>query len=132
MEEVAQLLRGGDVDEIRAMHRQGLSLSAIAMLTGFDRKTVRKWLRQDGTPRYGPRPPRARKLDPFKPYLEQRLIAGVWNAVVLLRELDQQGYAGGYTVLKDYLPSKRQAARQAALRRFETPPGHQGQFDWAS
>jgi transposase len=39
---------GGDVDEIRAMHQQGLSITDIAELTGFDRKTVRKWLLQPG------------------------------------------------------------------------------------
>ena len=41
---MARLLRGGDVDDIREMHQQGLSITGIAELTGFDRKTVRKWL----------------------------------------------------------------------------------------
>jgi len=112
------------------MRREGLSISDIVAITGFDRKTIRKWLLQGGTPRYGPRPPRPSKPDPCKPYVEQRLGAGVWNAVVLLRELGQQGYAGGYTILKDYLHPQRQAAREVAVRRFETPPGHQGQYDW--
>ena len=31
------------------------------------------------------------------------LSAGVWNAVVLLRELRDRGYTGGYSILKDYL-----------------------------
>jgi len=34
------MLRGGDVDEIRTMHRQGLSISDIAGLTGFDRTRI--------------------------------------------------------------------------------------------
>ena len=118
------------MDEIRTIHRQGLSISDIAGLTGFDRKTVRKWLRQPGPPRYGPRPPRPSTLDPYKPFIDQRLSAGVWNAMVLLRELRPQGYAGGYTMLKDYLQPKRQAARAVAVRRFETPPGRQAQVDW--
>jgi len=118
------------VDEIRTMHQQGLSITDIAELTGFDRKTVRKWLRQPGPPRYGPRSPRPSKLDPYKPFIDQRLSAGVWNAIVLLRELRQQGYSGGYTILKDYLQPKREAARAVAVRRFETPPGRQAQVDW--
>jgi len=40
-------------------------------------------------------------LDPFKPYIDERLIAGVWNAVVLLRELRQLGYVGGYSTVKE-------------------------------
>jgi transposase len=56
--------------------------------------------------------------------------AGVWNAQVLLRELRQKGYSGGYTILKDWLHPQRQAARVVAVRRFETGPGKQAQMDW--
>ena len=84
----------------------------------------------DRQPRYGPRLKRASALDAFRGYLEERLSAGVWNAAVLLRELRERGYAGGYTVLKDYLQPKREASRLTAVRRFETPPGRQAQVDW--
>ncbi len=128
---MSPLLRGGDVHEIQQMRRQGLSLTAISALTGFDRKTVRKYLTTaEPVPTYGPRAPRARKLDAFQPYLEQRLQAGVWNAQVLLRELRVRGYDGSYTLVKEYLQPRRRAAREAAVRRFETPPGHQAQVDW--
>jgi transposase len=50
--------------------------------------------------------------------------------VVLLAELKAQGYSGGYTILKDYLRPLRQQAQGVAVRRFETPPGHQAQMDW--
>jgi len=119
------------VREIHELKRQGLSVSAISSLTGYDRKTVRKYLSAEApVPTYGPRSPRASKLDPYKPYLEQRQQAGVWNAAVLLRELRQRGYAGSYTLVKDYLQPQRQAAREVAVRRFETPPGRQAQVDW--
>ena len=118
--------------DIQQFKRQGLSVSAISALTGYDRKTIRRYLNsQDAVPIYGPRAPRPTLLDPYLPYLEQRLQAGVWNAVVLLAELRERGYPGGYTILKDYLRPKRQAARAVAVRRFETPPGHQAQVDWA-
>jgi transposase len=89
------------VDEIGAMRRQGLSITDIAEITGVDRKTVRKWLVQPGPPRYGPCAPRPSQLDPYKPDIDQRLSAGVWNAVVLLRELRDRGYPGGDSILKD-------------------------------
>ncbi|MBI4443175.1 MAG: hypothetical protein HY649_07350 [Acidobacteria bacterium] len=50
---------------------------------------------------YEPRPRPASKLDPFKPYLEERMRAGVWNGKVLLRELRERNYTGGYTILSD-------------------------------
>jgi len=118
------------VSEIKELKQLGMSIQAIGAFTGYDRKTVRKYLRAGACLDYGPRAPRPSKLDPFKPYLEQRRQVGVWNATVLLRELRQRGYAGGYTILKDYLQPQREAALQIAVRRFETGPGVQAQLDW--
>ena len=70
------------------------------------------------------------KLEAFKPYLKERLQAGVWNAQVLLRELQQRNYSGGYTILTDWLRPQRESVRVVAVRRFETPPGKQAQVDW--
>ncbi|MGF6870895.1 transposase [Paraburkholderia sp. MM5477-R1] len=62
---------------ILELHRQGLSVSAIAARLGMDRKTVRKYIR-DGVqaPRYGPRAPRACVIDPFVSYATERVHAG--------------------------------------------------------
>ena len=107
---------GINVDEITTLRRQGLSLTAISRLTGFDRKTVRKYLLNGKKPpSYGLRSARPSKLDPYKPFVEERLDAGVWNAVVLLRELRGQGYDGGYTILKDYLTQVTAYRRKATL-----------------
>src|SRR5215831_17773364 len=74
------LLRGKDVQELRELQRQGMSIQAISELTGWDRKTIRKYMQAAGVvPEYGPRSAPPSKLDAFKPYLEQRLRAGVWT-----------------------------------------------------
>ena len=104
------------MNDFSELKREGLSIQAISSVTGFDRKTVRKYLRRpDEIPAYGPRPEAAGKLDGFKPYLEERLKAGVWNAAVLLRELKQRSYTGGYTILTDWLRPQRQAAGAVAF-----------------
>ena len=118
------MLRGKDVHEVEQMKQMGLSVSAISEMTGYDRKTVRKYLLEpEAVPTYSRRAGQPGKLDPHKPYLQDRLTAGVWNAQVLLREIRQRGYGGGYTILKDWLQPQRAAASAAAVRRFETPPG---------
>jgi transposase len=125
------MLRGAEVKDIHEFKRQGLSISQISSLTGFDRKTIRKYLTgEKPLPEYSKRPVKDSKLDPFKPYLAERLAAGVWNARVLLGEITQRGYTGKYTVLTDYLRPLRQQATQVAVRRFETPAGQQAQLDW--
>jgi transposase len=76
--------------------------------------------------------PRPTKLDPFKPYLDEHLAAGMWNAVVLLGELHARGYQGSSTAVKDYLRPQRCEASTVTVRRFETPPGQQAQVDWGT
>jgi transposase len=125
------VLRGRDVQDFGELKRQGLSIRAISRVTGYCRKTVRKYLIQpDAVPVYGPRAKQPGKLDPFKPYLEDRMRAGVCNAHVLLREIREHGYSGGYTLLTDWLRPQRESAHTVAVRRFETPPGKQAQVDW--
>lgn len=125
------MLRGIDVQDIEELKRQGLSVRAISRLTGYDRKTIRKYLIEpDRVPVYGPRAKQPRKLEPFQPYLEERMRAGVWNARVLLRELRERSYSGSYTLLTDWLRPQRKSAQTAAVRRFETPAGKQAQVDW--
>ncbi|MDR3405340.1 MAG: IS21 family transposase, partial [Chthoniobacter sp.] len=118
--------------EIEELRRQGLSVTRISDLLGIDRKTVRKYLQNPQTPRYGPRVGKKRGslLTSFEPFIKERLKAGVWNGRVLYRELAQQGYEGKYTIVSDYLRPLRKEAMSAAVRRFETPPGHQAQVDW--
>lgn len=125
------MLRGKDVQEIEELKRQGLSIRAISRLTGYDRKTISKYLvHPEGVPVYGPRAKQPGKLDSFQAYLSERMRAGVWNARVLLRELRDRGYTGGYTLLTDWLRPQREAVSAVAVRRFETPPGKQAQVDW--
>jgi transposase len=121
------------VDEIKEFKREGLSIRAISRLTGYDRKTIGRYLlAPTGRPVYGPRPttPSKGKLEPFKPYLRERMKVGVWNAQVLMRELRERNFNGGYSTLTEWLRPQRKDALAVAVRRFETPPGKQAQVDW--
>ena len=70
------MIKLGEVVMILDLHRQGLSVSAIALQLGIDRKTVRKYLERGlEAPVYGPRQPRPRRIDPFVPYLRERVEA---------------------------------------------------------
>ncbi|RUQ75224.1 IS21 family transposase [Azospirillum doebereinerae] len=113
--------------------REGLTVSAIARRTGLDRKTIRKYIVQGlEPPAYTPRPPRPTLVGPFEAYLRERLQAFPdLSARRLLREIHERGYQGGYTVLKAFVRSVRPTPVPSFERRFETPPGKQGQVDFA-
>jgi len=115
------------------LHRQGLTVSAIARQLGVDRKTVRRYIARGlEPPGYGPRERRKRLLDPFIRYLRERVTAypGLTGRR-LWRELRDQGYAGGYTAVTDKLREIRPGLPPAFEIRFETPPGEQAQVDLA-
>ena len=127
------MIKLGDVVMILDLHRQGLSISAIARELGLDRKTVRRTIdRGLEPPVYGPRKPRPRLIDPFVPYLRERVTAypGLTGRR-LWRELRERGYAGGYTTVTDLLRELRPTPLPAFEVRFETPPGDQAQVDFA-
>jgi transposase len=115
------------------LHRQGLTLSAIARQTGLDRKTIRRYVERGlEPPAYQPRPPRSNKIDPFQAYLHGRVAAyPELTASRLHRELRVLGYAGGYTGVKVFLRSIRPGSSAGFEVRFETPPGRQAQVDFA-
>lgn len=118
--------------EIRVLARRGLAIREIARETGCSRNTVRRYLRDEGARRYGPRAARATKLDAFKLYLLERIAAARprWiPAVVLLREIRERGYAGGLTQLKQYLQQHKRVEPEPVVR-FETAPGEQMQADF--
>ena len=102
--------------ELNELQRRGMSIQAISELTGWDRKTIRKYMQAAGVvPEYGPRSGQPSKLDALKPYLEERLRAGVRNARVLLaRTVRERNCAGGYTILTDWLRPQRSAVRVVA------------------
>src|SRR5712691_6889558 len=120
--------------EIRVLHRHGKGIREIARETGTSRNTVRRYLRDESMTRYKQRPARATKLDAFKAYVIERLSAAAPERIpvsVLLRELRERGYTGGYTMLKAFVAALKPKEAAAPVIRFETGPGEQMQVDWA-
>ena len=115
---------------IQALIRQGVYLCDIARQLGVHPKTVRRALLRGRAPD-GRRGRRRSQLDPYRADIDRLLTAGVWNAVVIFRELQAKGYAGQLSILRDYIRPKRTLRPSRATVRFETEPGHQMQSDWA-
>jgi transposase len=124
------MLGGGDMLRIMELHRQGLSIRQIARQTGFARNTVKKALAEQRLWSYKPRKSKGSKLDPFKPFLDERVAVGVTNAIRLFEDLRQLGYTGSYTLVREYLKPRRVTGKPTATIRFETKPGEQAQVDF--
>src|SRR5260370_39870220 len=111
--------------------RQGVYVKDIAAEWGVHPRTVSRALKRGGSPP-GQRPAaRKSKLDRYKPVIDRLLAAGVGNAAVILREIQEQDYSGQASILRDYIRPKLPVRQARATVRFETPPGDQRQNAWA-
>jgi transposase len=126
---------------IRDLYRQGVSISEIARRTGHDRKTIRHIIQAPLLTEASAkkRRPRSHKIDPYLPYLKQRMEIGVLNARKLYGEIRAQGYPGKETQVRDFVHQQRSAYTGLRLLpsnlptvRFETEPGEQAQVDWGT
>jgi transposase len=105
-----------------------LKPSQIAAELGLDIKTVEKWMtRETFQPRQGARRPS--KLDGFKKRIIAQLDRHPYTAQQIFQQLQQQGYAGGYTILKDYVRLVRPVRKPAYLL-LEFAAGECAQVDW--
>ena len=132
------MLTWEDDVEVDALRKRGWTISAIARHTGFDRKTVRKYLDGDGQPgvraRPGPDP-----FDPFVDYVSARLIEDphLW-ARTLLDELEELGFGLSYQSLTRNVRTRNlrpvcEACRTATQRPnavIPHAPGDETQWDW--
>lgn len=118
---------------ILELHRQGLSISAIAARLHMDRKTVRKYIKNGvQAPRYGPRAPRPCVVDSFVHYVTERMREYPELSIErVFREVQAMGYVGGRTALGDLIREVRPPKQRGFEVRFETPAGAQAQVDFA-
>ena len=116
---------------IRDLYAQGLSIKAISKKTGFDRKTVRKYLNITSVPESKKRVKKASKLDEYEEYIITKLHEGPYTASRLYREIQEMGFDGKYTIVKDFIRKVRPEYRVPAVLRYETKPGIQSQVDWS-
>lgn len=107
---------------------KGLKVSQIAEELHLDPKTVERWIDQ---PTYRQRQGRRRasKLDSFKGPIAALLERHPYTAQQLFQQLQQQGYAGGYTILKEYVRRVR-PVRKPAFLMLEFAAGECAQVDW--
>lgn len=123
------MLSKEDFAVIRALKKRGVYVKDIAADLEVHPRTVSRALRRGGPPA-GSRKKRGSKLDRHKPKVDKLLSENVWNAMVILREIQEDGYDGGISILRDYIRPKRVLRPGRATVRFETKPGKQLQSDW--
>jgi transposase len=119
------------VAEIRRLVlREGWKIETVARRFGVHHSVVRRILRG---PPDGSAAPAPSILEPFKPYLVERLtehpnLSGrrLWS------EVRERGFTGGVAVVRRYVAKVRAPRQRKAYLRVENEPAEQAQVDWGS
>jgi transposase len=115
---------------IREKAMEGKSAYAISKETGVAENTAKRYIDQPVRQHGLKGRVKGSKLDPYKLQIDAMLRQGIFNCVVMQERLQETGYKGGITILKDYVHPRRPPKGSPAVRRYETLPGKQAQMDW--
>nr|MBC8360355.1 IS21 family transposase [Candidatus Desulfatibia profunda] len=108
---------------------EGLTAPQIAAELAIDVRTVRKWL----TAKFRPKKitPRPSKLDPFKRDIVRMLETHPYTATQIFQRICEQGFDGGYSIVKRYV-RKIRPPKSPAFLKLSFAPGECAQVDWGS
>jgi transposase len=104
-----------------------LNAPQLAAHLGLDVRTVRHWMNHPYAPRASVKRPS--KLDPFKGRIVGWLDAHPLSSQQVFQRLQDAGYEGGISLVKDYVSTIRPRHREAFLT-LAFSPGDVAQVDW--
>ncbi len=116
--------------KIRLLHdERKLTFAQISQEVGLHPETVSKWVRSKTYLRRAA-PRRKSKLDPYKPVIQRWLERHPYSATQVYQRLcAEEGYAGGFGILKQYVRAVR-PVRPSAFLTLAFGPGECAQVDW--
>ncbi len=115
--------------KIHALHqRDRFSINQIAREVGLCPETVSFWIKELCY-RSRNAAKRSSRLDPYKGRITRLLNSHDYSAVQIMQRIQEAGYEGGYTIVKDYVRQVRPPATNAYLT-LSFDPGECAQVDW--
>ena len=119
-----------DWAKVRELVREGVPKKRIAEQLGCSRTTVYRLAGLAEPPCYERRPAGS-QLEPFRDAIADMLTEDDAAPATVIRErLQKRGYAGGISILKDYLRELRPLYRSRDWQRTVYVPGEILQADW--
>lgn len=110
--------------------RDGLTSAQIAEILVLDPRTVDHWLEEKQF-RQRKTSVKISKLDPYKPTVIKMLETYPYSAKQVLQRIKEEGFSGGYTIVRDYVKKVR-PKRETAYLKLAFAPGECAQVDWGS
>ena len=123
-------MEGAKWMEIRNDRLKGMSYTELGKKYHIDPQTAKRYAESAQCPEYYTlSAPKPTKLDAYKQQVDQWLEEAPYSAVRILEKLQEQGFEGKYSIVKEYVRSRKMDLDEKATVRFETMPGKQRQMD---
>ncbi len=129
--------RVGRFQQVHELHRQGAPIRQIARDLAMSRKAVRRYLRHEKCPDWGPRRPKRSGMDEHREWVDARVAEGRINASELHRELAARGVRVSYATVRRSLTNRlgragktRPRVNAAKPKPIRPPSPRQLSFDW--
>ena len=126
--QLARLRREARYQEVVSLYQQGVSILRIADDLHMSRTTVRKLVAAGAFPERADTLRSKSILDPYVPYLRQRLAEGPTNASQLWRDLRTHGFSGGYKVVARWLQGQGWQLRKGRFSQASKVQENQGEI----
>jgi len=114
---------------IKELKEKRMSISKISRELGISRPAVRKYLKSEKVLLYR-KHKKPSILDPYKPYIKERIEKSDISAIRIFYEIKEKGYKGKFTIVKDYCREIRKQRSIQAVYWFETSRGELAQVDF--
>jgi len=110
-------------DRVKVLHAAGNGIRAIVRETGYNWRTVAKWVPLDELPERNIMAPKSTTPSKFQTYLSQRWAEGCTTGRDLLPEIKCLGYTGSLSQLERLLTQWRHAGHAAVIDAPEATMG---------
>ncbi len=94
-------------DHVRALWNEGRNVREIVRQTGFDRRTIAKWIRVHTLPERSASAPKTTSPRHFEDYLSRRWLEGCVRGRHLFQEIKARGYTESFSNLERLLAKWR-------------------------
>jgi len=113
---------------IKQYQQEGLKAGQIAQKLDIDHRTVESWL-QETQYRQRKSVKQYSKLDPYKDEILRLLEKHPYTATQLFQRVQEDGFEGSYSLVKQYVRKVR-PKRKPAFLTLAFAPGEAAQVDW--
>lgn len=124
-------MRGESWMDIRSDRQKGRSYVELGKKYYMDPRTAKRYAHSPQKPAYTLTQPKPTKLDAYKQQTDQWLEEAPYSAVRILEKLQEQGFDGKYSIVREYVRGRKMDPDEKARYGLKPCQGNRGRWTGA-